>query len=135
MSAVGVVTIALGILVVGGRATLLVAPAATLRWFKETVASNHRLRTLGAFLVPLGAAMAWAGASEDSGLATFLTVFGWGILGVSALLLVLFPGVYRAIADRFLPSDTSGSLYSWRFRGLAGTLVGVLIVYFGVLAL
>ncbi len=135
MSAVGVVSIVLGILVVGGRGTLLVAPAATLRWFKETVASNHRLRTLGAFLVPLGAAMAWAGASEDSGLATFLTVFGWGFLGTSTLVLVLFPGIYRAMANPFLPSDTSGGLFLWRFRGLAGTLVGVLIIYFGALAL
>jgi len=114
---------------------LLVAPGATLRWFRETIASNGRLRTLGAFLVTLGAAMAWAGASEDSGLSTFLTVFGWGFLGISALVLVLFPGIYRAIANPFLPSGTSGSLFLWRFRGLAGTLVGVLVVYFGVLAL
>ena len=135
MSAVGIVTIAFGAFLVCGRGALVVAPGATLRWFKETIASNGRLRTFGAFMATLGAAMAWAGAAEDSGLATFLTVFGWGILGVSALLLVLFPGVYRAIADRFLPSDTSGSLFLWRFRGLAGTLVGVLIVYFGVLAL
>jgi hypothetical protein len=135
MSAVGIVTIALGVLVVCGRVTLLVAPVATLRWFKETNAPNGRLRTLGAFLVTLGAAMAWAGASEDSGLAVFLTIFGWGILGISALLLVLFPGVYRAIADPFLPSDTGGSLFLWRFRGLAGSLIGGLIIYFGALAL
>jgi hypothetical protein len=135
MSAVGIVTIALGILVVCGRGTLLVAPAATLRWFKETVASNHRLRTLGASFVPLGTAMVWAGASEDSGLATFLTVYGRGILGVSVLVLVLFPGIYRAMANAFLPSDTSGSLFLWRFRGLAGTLVGVLVIYFGALTL
>ncbi len=135
MSAVGIVTIALGVLVVCGRGTLLVAPAATLCWFKETIASNGRLRTLGAFLVTLGVAMAWAGASEDSGLATFLTVFGWGILGNSVLVLMLFPGVYRAMANPFLPSDTSGSLFLWRFKGLAGTLVGVLIIYFGALAL
>ncbi len=135
MSAVGIVTIALGVLVVCGRGTLLVTPAATLRWFKETVASNGRLRTLGAFLVTLGAAMAWAGASEDSGLATFLTVFGWAFVGYSALVLVLVPGVYRAMANPFLPSDTSGSLFLWRFRGLAGALAGVLIIYFGALAL
>ena len=135
MSAVGIVTITLGVLVVCGRGTLLVAPAATLRWFKETVASNGRLRTLGAFLVSLGAAMAWAGASEDSGLATFLTVFGWGFLGTSVLFLVLFPGVYRAMANPFLPSNTSGSLFLWRFRGLAGTVAGVVIIYFGALAL
>ena len=135
MSAVGIVSITLGVLFVCGRGTLLVAPAATLRWFKETVASNHRLRTLGASFVPLGAAMVWAGASEDSGLAAFLTVYGWGILGTSVLVLVLFPGVYRAMANRFLPSDTSDSLFLWRFRGLAGTLVGVLIIYFGARAL
>ena len=129
MSAVGIVTIALGVLVVCGRGTLLVAPAPTLRWFKETVASNGRLRTFGSFLVTLGA------ASEDSGLATFLTVFGWGLLGSSALVLVLFPGIYRAMVNAFLPSDTSGSLFLWRFRGLAGTLVGVLVIYFGALAL
>ncbi len=135
MSAVGIVTIALGVLVVGARTTLLVAPGATLRWFKETIASNGRLRTLGAFLLTLGAVMAWAGASEDSGLATFLRVFGWGFLGYSTLVLVLFPGIYRAMAKAFLPSDTSGSLSLWRFRGLAGTLVGVLLIYFGALAL
>ena len=135
MSAVGIVTIALGVLVVCGRVTLLVAPAATLRWFKETIASNGRLRTLGAFFVTLGAAMAWAGASEDSGLATFLTVFGWGFLVFSALVSVLFPGIYRAIANPFLPSDTRGSLFLWRFRGLAGSLIGGLIIYFGALAL
>ncbi len=134
MSAVGIVTIALGVLMMCGRVPLLVAPEATLRWFKETIASNGRLRTLGAFPVTLGAAMVWAGASEDSGLGTFLTVFGWGFLGASALL-VLFPGVYRAMANRFLPSDTSGSLFLWRFRGLAGTLVGMLVIYFGALAL
>ena len=135
MNAVGIVSIALGVLVVCYRGTLLVAPAPTLRWFKETVASNGRLRTFGSFLVTLGAAMAWAGASEDSGLATFLTVFGWGSLGLSALALVLFPGIYRAMANAFLPSDTSGSLFLWRVRGLAGTLAGVLIIYFGALAL
>ena len=135
MSAIGIVTIALGALVVCGRGALLVAPAATLQWFKKTTASNGRLRSLGAFFVTLGAVLAWAGASEDSGLATFLTIFGWGVLGYSALVLVLFPSIYRAMANAFLPSDTSGSLFLWRFRGLAGTLVGVLVIYFGALAL
>ncbi len=134
MSAVGIVTIALGVLVVCGRGALLVAPEEALRWFKETIASNGRLRTLGAFLMALGAVMVWASASEDSGLGTFLTIFGWGILGISALLFALFPGVYRAIANPFMPSDTSG-FFLWRFAGLGGTLVGVLIIYFGVLAL
>ena len=134
MSAAGIVTIALGVLVVAGRGALLVAPEATLGWFKRTIASNGRLRTLGVFLMALGAAMVWASASEDSGLGTFLGIFGWGILVISAPVLVLFPGVYRAIANPFMPSDTGG-YFLWRFAGLAGAAIGVLIIYFGVLAL
>ena len=61
-------------------------------------------------------------------------VLGLGLLGASALL-VMFPGRYRAIANPVLPSDKSGSLFWWRVGGLAGTLIGVLIIYFGVLAL
>ena len=135
MSAVGIVTIALGVLSVCESGAPLVAPEAYFGWLKETIASNARTRMLGAFVMALGGAMVWAGTSEDSGLATFLTVSGWVVLVISALVLVLFPGIYRAMANPFLPSDTSGSLFWWRFRGLAGTLVGVLIIYFGALAL
>ena len=134
MSPIGVVTIALGVLMMCRRAPLLVAPEATLRWFKGTISSNGRLRALGGFAMTFGAVMVWAGTSEDSGLATLLTVLGLGFLVVSALVL-LFPGAYRAIATPVLPPDTSGSLFLWRFGGLAGTLVGVLIIYFGALAL
>ena len=134
MNAVAIVTIALGVLVVCGRGTLLVATAPTLRWLKETIASNARTRMLGAFFMALGGAMVWAGTSEDSGLATFLTVLGWVMLVISALVLVLFPSVYRAIANPFMPSDTS-NFFLWRCAGLASLPFGVFIIYFGVLAL
>ena len=134
MNTVGIVTIAFGVSILCGRGTTLVAPALTLRWFKETIASNARIRMLGAFVMALGGAMVWAGTSEDSGLATFLTVSGWVVLVSSALVLVLFPGVYRAIANPFMPSDTS-NFFLWRCAGLASVPVGVFIIYFGVLAL
>jgi hypothetical protein len=134
MSSVGSVAIALGVLMMCRRVPLLVAPEATLRWFTETIASNGRLRALGGFAVTFGAAMVWAGTTEDNGLATFLTVFGLGFLGVGALVM-LFPGIYRAIANPVLPSDRSGSRFWWRVGGLTGTLIGVLIIYFGALAL
>ena len=134
MSAVGIVTIALGVLGVCESGAPLVAPEAYFGWLNETSASNARIRMLGAFGMALGGAMVWASTSEDSVLGIFLPIFGWVCLVISGLLLVLLPGVYRAIANPFMPSDTS-NFFLWRCAGLAGLPVGVFIIYFGVLAL
>ncbi len=135
MNAVGIVSIVLGVLVVFGRGFLALAPGATLRWFQRLISSDGRMRTAGTFFVALGAVLVWAGSSEDSALAGVLSVVGWAFVAGSTLLLVLFPGAYRALASEFLPSDPSGRLVGWRVRGLVGVTVGVLFIYFGVLAL
>ena len=134
MSAVGIVTIALGVLGVCEGGGLLVAPEAYFGWLKETIASNARIRMLGAFVMALGGAVVWASTSEDSVLGIFLTIYGWVCLAFSGPLIVLFPGVYRAITNPFMPSDTS-NFFLWRCAGLASVPVGVFIIYFGVLAL
>ena len=135
MEPVGIVSIVLGVLTVCARGFLVVTPEATLRWLQRLIRSNSRMRTLGAFVVTLGVVMVWAGNSEDSGLASVLSFAGWAFVGTSTLLLMLFPGAYRAIAREFLPSDPGGRLVAWRLRGLIGVLVGSLFIYFGALAL
>jgi hypothetical protein len=90
---------------------------------------------LGAFALTLGAAMVWAGASEHNGLATVLSVVGWAVVGISTLALVLFPAVYRAIAEAVLPSAADSDLIGWRFMSLLGVSIGGLLIYFGALAL
>jgi hypothetical protein len=135
VSEVGVVSIVLGVVVVCSRGALLVAPAATLRWFERLIGTNGGTRALGAFALALGALMAWAGASEHSGLATFLWVGGWVVVGISTLALGLFPVAYRAIAEALLPTDSDPDLTAWRILGLAGALAGGLLIYFGALAL
>ena len=135
MSEVGVVSIVLGVVVVCSRGALLVAPAATLRWFEGVIATNGRTLALGAVTLTCGASMAWAGSSEHNGLATILSVVGWAVVGISTLALVLFPAAYRAIAEAVLPTDTDEDLIGWRILGLAGVVVGGLLIYFGALAL
>ena len=82
MSAVGIVGIVMGLLVVIGRgAPLMVAPATYLRWFRGLIRTNNTTRMFGALLLILCAAMAWAGATDDSTLANLLT--GGGIAGVA----------------------------------------------------
>ncbi len=135
MSEVGIVSIALGVVAVCSRGALLVAPAATLRWFEVAIGTNGRIRAMGAVALTLGAGMVWAGASADSGLATILSVVGWPIVGISTLALVLFPAVYRTIGEAVLPSDKDADLTGWRILGLAGVIIGGLLIYFGALAL
>jgi len=135
VSEAGVVSIVLGIVLVCSRGALLVAPAATLRWFEGLIATNAGTRALGAVALALGAVTVWAGASEDTGLATVLSVIGWAIVGFSAFALVLFPSVYQDLARALLPASESEDTTGWRVVGLAGVAIGGLLIYFGALAL
>jgi hypothetical protein len=135
VSEVGVASIVFGVVMVCSRGPLLLAPAATLGWFERLIETDGRIRALGAVTLMLGTAMAWAGASERSGLAMILFVIGWAVIGSSTLALVLFPDAYRSIAEAVLPSDTDEDLIGWRLLGLLGVFVGVLMIYYGALAL
>jgi uncharacterized protein YjeT (DUF2065 family) len=103
--------------------------------YEGVIGTNGRTRALGAVALTLGASMAWAGASEHSGLATILSVGGWAIVGSSTLALVLFPAGYREIAQAVLPTSTDADLTGWRILGLIGVAIGGLLIYFGALAL
>ena len=144
MSAVGIVSISVGVLGVFYGGSLLVAPAALLRWVKGTIIrTDGRTRIFGAFLLTLAAAMIWAGASEEgsfdvnqqSTLAAILSLIGWAWVFVMTTALVLFPGFYRGLTNAFVPSDPSGSLSGWRLLGLVRVVISVPFIYFGALAL
>jgi hypothetical protein len=135
VSEVGAVGIVLGVVVVCSRGALLVAPARMLHWFEGLVATNSGIRALGAVVLILGGAMIWAGGPGYSGLAQFLLVVGWAFVGISTVALLVFPAVYRAMADAFLPVGADADLSVWRLLGFLGVCVGGLLIYFGVLAL
>ncbi len=140
MSAVGIVSIAVGVLGVCKGGLLLVAPAAFLRWFKRTFRTNGRVRVLGAFVLALGATLIWAGASEEQDtlravLAFILFVLGLAVVGIAAPWLALFPGAFRTLVNAIVPSDACGSLILWRMAGLARLILCVLLIYFGARAL
>lgn len=135
MSVVGIASIALGVLAVGCRGYSLVAPAPTLNWIRNMVSSNGRLRLFGAVLLAIGAMLVWAGVSEDTQLAGFITFIGYLFAGASVLVLLIFPGAYRAIVDSIMQKDTDGVLIFVRVRSLLGVVFGLLLIYFGVQAL
>ncbi len=105
MSALGIVSVAVGVLGVCYGGFVFAAPAALLRWSNRTTRTNGRIRTFGAFMLPLGVAMIWAGASEEgsfdlngqSTLALVLSLIGWAWVVVMTTALVLFPGFRRSL--------------------------------------
>ena len=135
MNTVGLVSIALGALFIFSRGYCLIAPAPTLRWFRNLVSTNFGVRKMGVIVLAIGITMIWAGSSEDSGLADVLNFVGFAFVGISTLLLLLFPGAYRSLVDSMIPEDTSGVLNFVRFKGLTGVIAGVLLICFGALAL
>ena len=134
MSAVGVVTIAFGLLIVCTRGPLAVAPAATLRRFRVLIATDRPTRILGAVVLILGAAMVWAGTTEDSSFASLLMVVGLWI-GAAGAFLVILPGGYRGLVRFFLPEVETGRLIGWRLIGILGTTIGLVLIFIGIRAL
>ena len=127
MSSVGIVCIVLGSFIVISRGLIAVSPAATLRWFKDMIKTETRVRTLGLFALTLPALMIWAGASEDTVLAQVLLIFGLFFLLFAIPWLVFFPRSYMELTSSLLPSNLMG----WRLLGLLGAIVGLVLVYFG----
>ena len=110
MSAAGVVTIILGLLVVISRTFLVLFPAATLRWTEDRfLQTESRTRIYGISVLPIPGLMIWAGASEDSDLAALLLIFGLFMLTALSWL-VFFPRSFMDFCEIFLPPDADSKL-------------------------
>ena len=83
----------------------------------------------------VAAPMIWAGASETSGLASVLFVFGVLVAVVSLPALVFFPRAYMAVAQGFVPADLNAGLFGWRALGLVGVIIGAGLFMAGLDAL
>lgn len=134
MSAVGVVSVAFGLIIAISRGLLVVLPAATLRWFAKCIETEARTRLFGVCVLPIPGAMIWAGASEESGLAGVLLIFGVFMLMV-IVWPVVFPRSYMEFCGAFVAHDPSSNLMGWRMIGLVGVAFGMAFIHFGRLAL
>ena len=135
MSAVGVVSILLGLLIAVSRTFLVLFPAATLRWTENLILQTEkRTRTYGICVLPVPGLMIWAGASEESGLAAALLIFGLFMLAAIPWL-VFFPRSFMEFCGMFLPPDVNSRLIGWRVIGMLGLMLSAVLIYLGWRAL
>jgi hypothetical protein len=135
MNVVGIATIALGLFVLATRLPLVVAPAATVMAYRSALGTIPRVRGIGVVVVLLGAAATWAGTTENSALAGILTILGCWVVLLGGGCLLLFPGTYREFVYALLPEEGAVELLKWRVLGALGSILGLTLVYYGVLGL
>jgi hypothetical protein len=133
MSIVDLASTIFGLLIIISRGPLVIAPGASLNVFMRMIGTNTRTRIFGLCLLPLGALLIWVGNAEYGDLAAVLMVIGW-IIGGGAMVMLIFPQAYMALAESIVPEDVAGDLYGWRVLGAIGVLIGCVFVYFGLLA-
>ena len=127
-SALSLVCVALGVLIIATRTPLVLAPEATLRVYGRLFASNARVRGLGV----VGAGLAFAllaqlGGGDEH---PILTIFGV-VMAVASAFLLLAPGPYRTFTDFFIETMSSDRSLA-RALGTLGVLFGLAFVWVGL---
>lgn len=129
MSALTIVIIAFGLLMIFTRGPFIFAPektrARTLRLFE----TDNRMRTLGMAFSFIGAVLIWASLGETGGWAVAAYLFGVLAVTISVLFIIPFPGHMRGYATRVWAGFSQTTL---RVIGVSSTAVGLLLVYYGL---
>ncbi len=128
MSTVAWMLIGLGCLIIATRGPLLVAPEATLDLFRRMIETPARVRIFGLVTTALGVLIIVGLSAERGTWASLMSGLGWFIAIVSLGFLVLFPGVYKSLADLVLDNLDGAA----RGIGLLGVLAGIALVWVGV---
>jgi len=121
----------IGSLIVLTRGPMIFAPRSTLRFAHRLVASDLRIRTMGALLAPL--ALALIALPVGGGAAAgFLRALGWLWAAVTVWLLAA-PGSYRRFARGVLAFfESSVDEAAVRIFGLVAVAIGCAMVYLGM---
>lgn len=133
MDALSVLCVVAGVLIVASRGPLVFAPEATLRVYERMLATDARVRAVGAFAGALAVATLTTPAAGP--LSRFwLGLIGAMLLGVT-IWLIAAPAHYRRMAHAvfdFARGSTDGAIV--RGVGLLAVAIGACLIYVGLRA-
>lgn len=130
MSALAVVSVVLGAVVIAARAPLLVAPQATVAVYRRLLERNGFARLLGAVFAALGAALIGAGWGSEPTPARIMLAVGWLLTGSGGLMLAAPPSATRRFVESILGAiDDPAAL---RILGGIGVAVGLGFLFLGL---
>jgi uncharacterized protein YjeT (DUF2065 family) len=127
MSAVSVMSIIFGIIIIVGRAPLVFAPDAALRLVRRIINNKGSLRVVGVLTVVLGVALIASAWDVHQSAALILYWLGW---------LLFFAGfvevIFTAFVQRIAISIWSMNNTIARILGLFAVIIGAFFIYLGI---
>lgn len=127
MNGLAFVSIIAGIFLVVARVPMIFTPDAMMKFAKMIIANDTRIRSMGGCLLVLSLAMIITAWGSEQTAALVILIFGsFWTLG-SILTLLVFPSVYRSIAEFFIDMDP----LVLRVTGVLGAGLGVLFICLG----
>ena len=124
MSAVSVMSIIFGIVIIVGRAPLVVAPGATLQLIRRIINNKG---SLGIFTAVLGLALIAAAWNADQSAALILSWLGWLIFCAALVELIFTAFVQRIAISIWSMKNTTA-----RIVGLVAVIIGAFFIYLGI---
>jgi hypothetical protein len=130
MGTVSILYILLGVLIIVTRGPLIIAPRATLDFYRRLMSTNAGVRGLGLVTGVLGAVFLLLPLGPGNA-AGILRGLGW--LWVAATVWLLSaPNSYRLLANSFI--DTLDDEAIGRILGLFAVVIGAALIYVGLYA-
>lgn len=127
MSAVSIMSIIFGIIIIVGRAPLVVAPGATLRLIRRIINNRDTLRIVGVFTGVLGLALIASAWNADHSAALILSWLGW-LIFCAALVELIFTAFVQRIAISIWSMNNTTA----RILGLVAVIIGAFFIYLGL---
>ncbi len=131
MDPLSILCVLLGTLIIAGRAPMVFAPAAVLRFNKKLLSTDARTRGFAVVLTPLAVAVIALPLGEGA-VAGFLRVVGW-VWAAAALWVLASPGSFRRLVGGVLDYfESSVDEAVVRMIAAVAVAIGVALIYFGI---
>jgi uncharacterized protein YjeT (DUF2065 family) len=127
MSAVSLMSIIFGIVIIVGRAPLVFAPGAALRLIRRIINNKGALRIVGIFTAVLGLALIAAAWDVRQSAALILYWLGW-LLFFAAIVELIFTAFVQKIANAVWSMKNTTA----RILGVVAVVIGAFFVYLGL---
>ena len=128
MSALAIVIVAFGLMIILTRGPFIFAPEKTRARTLQLFETDSRMRALGLAFALIGAVFLWASWGGTGTPAVVVYLFGVFALTLAVVSIIPFPGRMRRFALRVWGGFSETAL---RVIGVSSVIVGLMLVYFG----